>query len=288
MKPLLKFLAVFLVILLLSSFLAPLLFQVLPFKFEKIFNRAFMIFSMVAAFLFVRVRKETLQKIGLLPISGQGRKFAIGFVSGVMVLLIVDFLKVQLGLADFSPRDLSAFSWSGLFLNCFAAGLIVGLLEEFFFRGFLFSFFRDGLFKNTIAAVLVTSVIYSLVHFIGEKTPYIDSTPTFFDSLRLVASPFSNLAQWKDYWPGALGLFIFGVVLNDLVIRTRSLYPCIGLHAGCVFFVKLDGYFLNVPADSLFWGGSKAYDGFLGWIALAALGLILRIILKPDHTTDVR
>ncbi len=284
MKSFLKFLLIVAGILFLSVFLAPLLYRVLPFKFERIFNRLVMIFSLAAIFLFVRFRRETFERYGLTALSPENRRdLSIGFLAGIVTLAILAAVKIGLGYAFWRPEPLTFFNFCFQTLRWILAGLLIGLIEEFFFRGVIFQAFVYRLKWKLPVSVAVTSFFYSLVHFLSHKKPFVGPEPTWIDSLRLVAAPFQALQHWPEFWPEAAGLFLFGIILNLLVIQTKSLYPAIGLHAGCVFFVKMDGLFVDFldAQNKIFFGSKKMYDGLIGWLFLLVMGWILSQIFKP-------
>lgn len=286
MKNFLKFVCVFGGILLLSAFLAPILYDFFEtfhhYKFERIFNRLVMIGAIAAAVFFVRIKKESLVKFGLIWGSSSFRLLILGFLTGIGMLGIVATIEVLSGRAAFSIQDMNWAQWTGKIAAALGTGLLIGVMEEFFFRGFVFRSLQ-GLFKNKILlAVLVTTVFYSSVHFVGMKKIFVGSDPNFIDGLRLIGAPFVSLAAWPKFWPQAVGLFFFGLALNGAVCRSGSLYPAIGLHAGCVFFIRLDDLFMEFQGGkSLFWGSKILYDGVAGWFILILAGLFLWFILKP-------
>lgn len=286
MKKFLKFFAVFAAILLLSAFLAPILYDFFqtfhPYKFERIFNRLVMIGSLLAAVFFVRIRRDTLGRFGLLWSSRSSRLLTTGFLTGLFSLGSVGALRVFSGQATFAPDAFPWTVWTGKLLLAFGTGLLIGIMEEFFFRGFIFQSLLKVSGNRTVLSVVVTSVFYAMVHFIALKKILIGPDPGFFDGLRLMTTPFVSLAMWPKFWPEAVGLFLFGLALNAAVIRSGSLYPAIGLHAGCVFFVRLDDIFMKFHAHrTLFWGSKALYDGAVGWAVLVLMAFVLWIILKP-------
>lgn len=286
MKALLKFVLVFAGVLLLSAFLAPILHNFLPFKFGRIFNRLVMIFTLAAIIIFVRVRKEDLLSSGLIGRKDALYLFNVCFIAGFGILLILMAVETFFGVAAWKFADVTWVTWAVSIIKAFFTGLLIGVIEETFFRGFVFAKLKRA-FGGVLPAVLVTSFFYSLIHFISGKKPFIGPDPVFKDSLRLMAAPFESLLHWQDYWTGAIGLFIFGIVLNFLYLRTRSLYSCIGLHAGCVFFIKLDGLFADsLSAGNLFWGTSKMYDGAAGWMALFSLLFFLNWFLGRKNENE--
>jgi membrane protease YdiL (CAAX protease family) len=285
MKGFLKFVAAFAGILLLSALLAPLfydLFQTFhPYKFERIFNRIVMILSLVAVACFVRIKKETLTSYGLAWKPQSLGFLGKGFMAGVLVLGVVGALRVLFGQAVFAPESFSWGGWIGKFSLALATALLIGAMEEFFFRGFIFRSLMHFLRNRVFLSVMITTSFYAIIHFVGMKKVFVDSSPDFIDGLRLFGAPFLSLAQWPKFWPEAVGLFLFGLALNGAAYRSGSLYPAIGFHAGCVFFVRLDDSFLQFHTGrTLFWGSKILYDGFVGWFFLGVMALVLWRTLK--------
>lgn len=281
MKSFLKFLSAALIVLLLSAFLAPILFRFLPYKFERIFNRLVMILTLAAVAFLVRIKRETLAKLGLLWNRDSPRELFLSFSIGVATLAVLLGAHFLFRHAIWKVAQHSAAGWMIELSSVVAAAVLVSVIEEFFFRGVIFHALKERLSSPVWASVLLTSLFYALIHFIGGKAPFIGPHPTFWDSLRLASAPLSSLANWRVYWPEAVGLFLFGLLLNALLIWTRSLYPSIGLHAAGVFFVKIDGLFVDVRNNRrLLYGTHDLIDGALGWIFLLILAFILGRIFK--------
>ena len=112
-----------------------------------------------------------------------------------------------------------------VFITYSGGGLLIGIMEEFFFRGFIFTALRDKVFRGSIRfAMVVTSLFYASIHFVNIRKPVISQDPGFLDSLKMIAAPLQSFADWQAVWPAAIGLFLFGMVLNYCVVRTKSLY----------------------------------------------------------------
>ncbi len=286
MKGFLKFILVFAAILLLSAFLAPLFYDFFQmfhtYKFERIFQRIVMILSLVAVVMFVRVKKEALISYGALWKPESLGLFGKGFVTGLVVLGLVGVLRVFSGQATFAPDSFSWGGWSIKISLAFGTALLIGFMEEFFFRGFIFRSLLNLTKNRVFLCVLVATLFYTIIHFIGMKKIFVEADPNFIDGLRLIGAPFLSLAQWPKFWPQAAGLFLFGLALIGAAYRSGSLYPAIGLHAGCVFYVKLDDSFVQFhAAPSFLWGSKILYDGFVGWCFLAAMAILFWTIKKP-------
>jgi membrane protease YdiL (CAAX protease family) len=293
MKSFLKFAGIFGGIILLSALLAPPLHDILPYKFERIFNRLVMVFTLIAIVFFVRISPQTFAKYGLNWTPLSPKMIGLGFGTGVLILCALTVLKIGAGVAYWNMDVLPASRWLYKFAVILPTAFLIGVIEEFFFRGFIYKFFRERVRWNAVTAVVVTSIFYSLIHFVSEKKPFIGPDPNFKDALTLATAPFLSLAEWQTYWRDAVGLFCFGLVLNRMAIRTASLYLSIGLHAGCVFFVKLDGLFVEFLNNHPFlWGSAKMYDGLIGWGFLLLMGVFLEFALnrfcKPSPTESRR
>lgn len=287
MKGFIRFVVIFGSILLLSAFLAPFLYDFLPFKFERIFNRLVMIGTLLAIAIFVRIKKETLCRFGLLWGRRSLPLLMTGFLAGILTLLLTSALNVVLDNARFVIPSLSLMDWVSKVSLALATGLLIGVIEEFFFRGFIFRFLLQSFKNRVLMAVFVTCVFYSLIHFIGMKKIFIGPDPDFIDGLKLIGAPLMSLAEWPRFWPEAVGLFLFGFALNGAVYKSGSLYPSIGLHAGCVFFIRLDDLFIKFQGErTMLWGSKLVYDGVIGWVFLVLLACILYRVLRPSSATE--
>ncbi len=277
MKSFFKWIFLMLGVLALSVFLAPVLFDILPFKFERIFNRLIMIFTIALAVWAVWSRQLSFPTESLRWKGFGWAGFISAFAAGFLTLISISFLKMGFGIVSLEFSLNSPEAWAQRIGMSLLSALVIGIIEEVFFRGFIFSMLQKKMAWPMLPCILVTNVFYSLIHFTGGKKMFIGPDPDFKDSMKLLAAPFQNLMDWQMVLPGAFGLFIFGVILTLLFMRTGSLYPCIGLHAGCVFFLKMDGVLIRHEDRAPLWvfGGGQNYDGLLGWTALLILGIVL-------------
>lgn len=293
MRKIFQFVAVMLFIFAASIFLTPPLHSILPmFKFEQIFDRLVMVFTIIAAVLFVLrqefkeggtgLRREFWTKNGF-DFSAPWQKLSVcGFLCGSLAVAFIIVWQVAFG-----PRYLHSpiFAQDIVvhFVKGMLSGVVVGIVEEFFFRGFVFSFLAKKM--PVVLAILLASAFYSLTHFFDNGQIFIPDNPSFRDAFRLLigyAEPFQN--QWHKIYPQFVGLFIFGVILCVSYLRSRSLFLPIGIHAGAVFAIKFQHAFVQKPEDDLFhpfYGQSPDYDGSFEWLALVFLGLIIWFVILP-------
>jgi membrane protease YdiL (CAAX protease family) len=121
------------------------------------------------------------------------------------------------------------------------AGLVVGVIEETIFRGFLLG----GLLQDwsRFVAVLVSSTLFSATHFLRGNVR-VASGLDLDVGLRGLLAHLRPLTQPTVLFP-FIGLFLVGIVLAYAYLWTNSLPFAIGLHAGWVFLSKIDGFLLQ-------------------------------------------
>lgn len=272
MKKVFQFILFFALSILLSAFLAPIVHSILPqFKFEKILNRLLMITIILTCVGTIRFGKDFFRECGL--VKERVREGWLGWFISCLVLTVLAWTELQLGALQLKE----SFHFKIFFVvSSFATGITVGVIEELFFRGFLFLNFQKKT-KSLLPALIMTNLIYSAVHFIKSGRPLIDSAPTMWDSFRVIGASFNQFTQWQSFWPGFIGLFLFGLVLSFAFLRTRSLYLPIGIHAGAVFFLKLTTKWYQVSPEhsQLIFGGKGFYSGILGWIFIMLIGVLV-------------
>jgi uncharacterized protein len=204
---------------------------------------------------FVRQRRPARQIL---------RGFALGWAS----LAAVALLALVCGARAFTLTH-SAAEVFGHLLNATWAAVVVAILEELVFRGALFGLLRQSM--PWPAALVVSSAVYSAVHFIqkGETALPVQ----WYSGLALL---WQMLCHPPPLVPAFFTLFVAGSILALSYQRTGALYFSIGLHAGWIFWLKAYG-FLSHPsgAHSSFWGAGNLIDGWLSFIILVILFLLI-------------
>lgn len=286
-----KAIIVMLIIFAASVYLTPVFHSFLPmFKFEKIFDRLVMIFTIVAAVIFVileqrkkkGMKTQFWQNTGFNFSTPWKKLFWYGFLSGSLAVAFLIAWQVGLG-PRYLRQPILVQDIVGRLFKGMLSGVVVGIVEEFFFRGFIFNYLRSRM--NLIVAVLISSAFYSLTHFLDNGQIFIPQNPTAGDAFRLLVGYLEPFAKhWNEIFPEFVGLFIFGIILCLVFIRTRSLFFSIGIHAGVVFMIKFQHSFVRKPDEDIvygFFGKSPDYDGSFEWLVLVILGLVLWFVILP-------
>ena len=204
------------------------------------------------------------------------RKFflgiAKGFGAGLGILLILVTALFVVGARLFEqPFE---FSWTDLgliLLKGLVAGLIVGLMEEVWFRGALFSALQR--FGNAFAAVFVTAALYALVHFIRADVAVAPGEVNWLSGFQVLANCFGRYTS-PAIVDSALALFAAGIFLSLIRYRTGNIALCIGMHAGWVVIIKVVKSVSQVDRDSDWFFLVGSYDGVIGLLAIVWLSVL--------------
>lgn len=252
--------------------------------FSRVFNRAFMIATIV---LFVAGHRilipSRLKQILVLRFPAAAKNLLIGcaLALGSMALLVT-VMTVADVYTPFFRLSLAESVWR--FASALSAGVFVGFLEEVFFRGILFLSLRDQ--GRPLRAYVLVNLFYSLLHFVKPGKPY------YLDQLEPLAGFGHLLTTFEPFLdplsllPGALGLFLIGVVLSYALVRTDNLYLSIGLHAGWIIALKTIRVFGDFTRQDLGWAfGStdpKIVSGVITWIGILLVGLTVHWFTRED------
>ena len=196
------------------------------------------------------------------------RQILSGFAVGWASLAVVALLALAFGARGLVLTHSGGELVHRLVAATFTAA-VVAVLEELVFRGALF-----GLLRQSIpwpAALLVSSAIYSAVHFIksGET-----ALPVQWNSGLLLLM--DMLRHPPSMMPAFLTLLVAGSILALCYQRTGALYFSIGLHAGWIFWLRIYGFLSHsTGVNTAFWGTDNLVDGWLSLIVLTVLFLLI-------------
>jgi membrane protease YdiL (CAAX protease family) len=196
-----------------------------------------------------------------------------GWLMGVSILLA---LALALFWLQVIVPDPGGEDWLGRLarkvLQGLLAGLLIGLLEETFFRGALYGTIRRR-GGGVPSAVFWTALLYALLHFMK---PHALPDGMVFDwagAWHMFLHVFTGVFQWM-HLDSMAALFLVGVFLALVRERTGHIGWCVGLHAGWVFVIQVTRHLTDGdPASPHAWLTGD-YDGIIGWLAAAWIGLL--------------
>ncbi|MDP8262291.1 MAG: CPBP family intramembrane metalloprotease [Candidatus Ancaeobacter aquaticus] len=268
--------------------LFPSLYSLSEFDYDRVMSRIMLV---IAVILFVVYRKRLFSPdiwSRWFPKNVHGKRdFFVGVVIAALSLIVLIALTLAIG---FRKIDISSFTYIKcikVFVQAIMSALVVSLIEEVFFRGFVLQTLLNDMKK--FFAVLVTSFFYAIVHFTKiEDHPHFEFMDMLsgFKSLLLMVEPLSHPAQFV---PECIGLFFVGIILAYCALWTRSLYLSIGLHVGWIFILKIDGLFVTVNQgwNYKFYGTDKMVDGYLSWIILGVVFIVVTLVYMPRKKKEI-
>jgi len=154
----------------------------------------------LAAYIVLKwIDKRPFSLIGMNIFKGWFKEFSIGLGLGFGLLTLLFLVFWITGLVEVTASAMNstvAFSMLG-FLLIF---ILAGLFEELMLRGYVFQAFIEG--SNKWIATIILSLIFSIMH---------------------MANPNFSVG-------GALNIFLAGMLLSIVYLKTLSLWMPIGLH----------------------------------------------------------
>ncbi|MGI8890282.1 MAG: CPBP family intramembrane glutamic endopeptidase [Chthoniobacterales bacterium] len=249
------------------------------FDFESYFHRALLVAAIVLLWpLFRSLRVTGWRDLGLEKNPRGFADLAAGFLMAAIPLLCGGAVIIALHI--YSVRH--AFLWHKMPTVLFAAS-VVPILEELLFRGFILGVLLRS-FPRT-AALLLTSALFSIVHFLKAPeatTP--NAAVNWTSGFVSIAHSFGQFADPLLLAAGFLTLFAVGCILADARLLTRSLWLPIGLHAGWIFANGTFSKAAHREALVLPWLGKDLLVGIVPLIlALASWALVRLWVKYADH-----
>jgi len=289
MKASIFFVVYFLTASALAAIIAPILFQIFgsdAYKFESWVTRPTLLLLVLGMFPCFKYFKLNLKKIGYnTSIAKVQKQVFTGFTVGLAILSVVIASILLLDIRVLSSDSDLGFK---LILKALLAGTSVALIEETLFRGLFFTLAKK--WHNSITALFISSFFYAILHFIKPIQNIDQNNLSFSSGFDVLINAFQGLSTLQI--DNFLALFVVGIFLTLVRLRTQSLIYCIGLHASWVFLIKVfkDLTDSNYTSDWAFLTGS--YDGIIGWFSFFWLTLLslayFLIAIRPHNKESLR
>jgi membrane protease YdiL (CAAX protease family) len=245
------------------------------FPFPRIFDRVVMIGLVLVLILGAQdlklvylLRKGFAGPVANLALTARGLLVALG----VMVVLFLVASVIQ----GFPPASQA----TRLLPKYVLSAVVIAVVEEAFFRAFLFGGMEDD-FGST-GALIVSSTIYALAHLVRAPGRFYATTLDLTAGVRTLGLSFSQLSAPLSALATLIGLFLLGIVLAEAFIVTGTVWFSVGLHAGFVIGAKLWPKMMvtrrGLPGWLAGWGRQPLISGAAGWVAALAVLLLLRAL----------
>lgn len=193
---------------------------------------------------------------------------------GIAMLLPLSIFFISCGFRIWEPLAEQSFpSATTAIALAISSGLVIALVEETLFRGAIQTVLKAKF--NSIIAIIIVSVIYSSVHFLQAPELSASNNIQWYSGFILFISAFKPLLSIHLDWDSWLALFMAGIFLSIVRLRTNNLFWCIGLHAGWVAHIKIVKTFTDRDASASCrqWAGD--YDKYIGELSIIWIALIL-------------
>ena len=270
-------------VLLCGALLAPPLFwggqilvahRILPtlarFDFESYFDRAVLVTALALLWpLFRALRVRSWHDLELEKNPRRVADLGAGFVIAAVPLLCCGAVLVLL--PYYTLRH--PFLW-GKMPAVLGAVLVVPLLEELLFRGFILGVLLRSYSRG--AALLITSALFSIVHFLKSPAASLpNDSINWLSGFVALGHSFWQFGNPLLFLGGFFTLFAVGCILADARLLTRSLALPIGLHAGWILANGLFSKAAHRELLALPWIGKDLLVGIVPLsVALLTWGLV--------------
>ena len=257
------------------------------FPFHRVGARIGML-ALLIGFILVARRAGLADKQSLgygLPRPLFIREMLLGLALGVGTMVAVVGIMTALGLLDWSEATtVTAGKLTKIVFARLLSGLAVGLIEETFLRGAMFTGIDRE--SGTRAAVLLTSIIYSATHFFASYHIQADQVRSS-SGIALLAGTLHLFSSPLAIADAFLCLFAVGVVLAMIRAKTGNIAACLGLHAGWVWVMLVVHELTKPLRDQPLSFLLSQFDGFVGWLVLLWV-IVLGVALNRFYAKRVR
>jgi uncharacterized protein len=236
--------------------------------FHRYVHRSLLLMGVVGLWPLARFAgMDSWAEVGLRYSRAGLARLGMGMLTAIVVIGGVGLVGVLLGGREWTSGRTGGIP--GVLVQAGTTGIVVGFLEELLFRGVLFGLLLRSM--RLWPALIASSLIFAALHFLGR--PPGPEELKLWSGLEVVGGMLVNLANGKLWIPAGMTLTLFGMLLAICYARTGDLFYSIGLHAGVVFALKVNGSMTASVAGSAvwFWGSKQWIDG---WLAVMAMGML--------------
>jgi membrane protease YdiL (CAAX protease family) len=223
-------------------------------RFERVATRTVQVIALLLVWPCLK-RSGTVARVApMLKWRGErGRVFLRWFAFGALTVMAVYATGFASGVYQWDARNCVASRVAILTMSLLVGALLVGFLEEYLFRGFIYGILREKF--STFASAVASSAFFSVVHFLRPRLPSPPETVTWTSGFELIPHMFTLFRPAYD-WDFALTLFFIGLALCGLLARQGNFYGIAGLHAGLVWVLQVGNYLVDqTPRHHNFWYG---------------------------------
>lgn len=251
------------------------LFTEVPFR--AVSDRTFMLIAVLLIGLPFFLKALNLNNKASLGYALPKRQFirliVKGVVAGILIMLPLIGCLFIFDIRLFTSND--QHSWQTLCLiaiDGLISGLLVGIIEETFFRGALFSAINQT--SGLWVALGLSSLLYAILHFDDSSMRISPDEVNWLSGFVVLGHLFSDLLEPANIIDSLLALFSVGAFLSLIRAQMGHIALCIGVHAGWVITIKLVKAVSERNPEAALAPLVGNYDGIIGYMALAWMGTL--------------
>ena len=257
--------------------------------FHKALSVAAVLGGLAASFAYLRLTgRSGAAAAGLVGAETEWRIHLPATAAGaVLLVLLLEFSLVLLDVRALRhDQGITPYTIAHTFVRALLVGFVVAFVEETIFRGALFTALqRQG---GGATALFISSAIYAAVHYI--KFPPVAETPGWFTGLIFLPAAFRRFSD-PAILDALLTLFVLGLLLGLMRLRSGKIIQCIGFHAGLVGALGLADFVTEHRPGAELGVLVSRYDQPLGWMAAAWLAVFVMVYLavargRPDAESE--
>ncbi|MDJ0871221.1 MAG: type II CAAX endopeptidase family protein [Gammaproteobacteria bacterium] len=259
---------------LLSYPLYLMLSPVVELPFHRVVSRAALVTGLIALPIFaVHLGVASREALGFgLPARPFISRLLAGWLLGTITLLPLVVVLLALQVRVPAPE---AVLWSSEVLHIaargLASGLLIGIVEETLFRGGLYAAVAR---RNSVTqAIIWSSLFYAALHFVKPAAASWEAL-SWTSGLASLVQGLARFAEPGVMADSFVALLVAGVLLALVRRDSGHIAYCIGVHAGWVMVIRVTKHFTDRSAEAPLGWLVGSYDGVIGWLAAAWLGVL--------------
>jgi membrane protease YdiL (CAAX protease family) len=247
------------------------------FGFQKYFNRAELVAAVLLLWPLIRwLRVSGWRDLGVRHDPMRWQHLGVGFLLGGLVVAVMAAAYLLLEIY----RLRSNADWGALPM-LFLSAVVVAVLEETLFRGFLLGLCLRSMSPS--AALFSITTLFAALHFLKPDDSVEIAQVHWLSGFELLPHSFYQFADPMLLLAGFSTIFVLGWVLGVARLKTGALWTSIGLHAGIVFVKMSFGKIANGRNTELPWSGREIQIGLVPLVALALLGVLVVLYLNYER-----
>gem|GEM_PF-116333 len=256
------------------------------FPFHRYFSRSIQIAAIAMlwpAFRWIGIRG--LDGLGLAPNPFRRRDLLTGI--GIAFVPVAALAAGYFAFEIYRLR--SGFPPAGI-VRILLTASAVAAVEEFLFRGVLLGICLRTM--RPVAAALVSSSTFALVHFLRVAKPAVEPPVTWLSGVGQLPQVFSSAPAWPILGWGVLSLLLAGMILAYATMRTRSLFLPVGIHAGWIAGQQglqwIGKFRVKPPGELLPWVGPNVVGGAVPTGLVPTAAILLTAVLAALYLRHAR